>query len=45
MSFALLRLLVTCSALLSSVASQTDWSGGPGAEGPVTDWSSCFYDS
>ncbi len=39
-----LLLLLTFPALALE-ASQTDWSGGGGEEGPVTDWGTKFYNS
>ncbi len=40
--------LLTLVLLLAAIAfadtsTQTDWSGGPGVQGPVTEWSTCFY--
>lgn len=32
-------------ALLSITVTQTDWSGGPGYPGPVTDWSNTYFSS
>ena len=33
------------SVLIFSTTVQTNWSDGPGIEGPVTQWTSSFYDS
>jgi hypothetical protein len=37
-----LMLIVPAGSLLADEASQTDWSGGGGVVGPVTDWGSTF---
>jgi hypothetical protein len=36
-------LLLLSNVSISGIASQTDWSGGDGIPGPVTDWSDMFY--
>ena len=36
-------LLLLSNVSISGIASQTDWSGGDGLQGPVTDWSDMFY--
>ncbi len=38
-------LILSASAVLATISTQTDWSGGGGEEGPVTDWGNEFYDS
>ena len=38
----LCTLLVFCTVSLAEVATQTDWSGGSGVPGPVTDWGDCY---
>jgi hypothetical protein len=41
----LLTLELLASTLLAGSATQTDWSGGPGAPGPVTGWTDTFSTS
>ncbi len=38
----LVLLMIPGGSLLADVATQTDWSGGGGVSGPVTDWGSAF---
>jgi hypothetical protein len=37
-----LMLMVSAGSLFADEATQTDWSGGGGVSGPVTDWGSAF---
>ncbi len=39
----LLLLFIFCSGALAGSATQTDWSGGPGVEGPVLSLGTSFY--
>ena len=41
---ALVLLLVSFASPTEVTVSQTDWSGGPGAEGPVNEWDTRFAD-
>jgi len=38
-------LLLIAAGVGAESAEQTDWSGGPGVTGPVTDWGDAFYTS
>ena len=38
-----LMTLGLCLSALAESETQTDWSGGPGVVGPVTDWQNTFY--
>ena len=35
-------LLMLCTASLADLTTQTDWSGGAGVPGPVTDWGNSY---
>ena len=41
----MIAMVVLNGAARADSASQSDWSGGPGVMGPVTDWTTCFYQS
>jgi len=36
-------LLVLTGSMIAAAETQTDWQGGPGVAGPVTDWQDMFY--
>jgi hypothetical protein len=44
MKLFLLLTLLAASCALADVATQTDWSGGPGVSGPLTVWGNAFSD-
>jgi len=35
--------MMTAALALADTSTQTDWAGGPGVQGPVTEWSTSFY--
>ena len=37
--------LFISSIVIASTVNQTDWSGGPGVQGPVLNWGSCYWTS